>query len=200
MLLVVWVSFCLAASNKNIADHNTKSKSDFSTSSIKNGPNSHSVGIGLGQTFLLGNFDDNGRDSISLDLYYDYSASHIFDLSINTHYSKHRYRKNWMKISGMAIGIKGKIFQRDSFSPFIVAGLGLYLPKAKYILNDTQIESDSKLTLGTHIGIGGELRLNKKCKVGILGHLHNPFDVKQEMGHEIEGYYFKLLLTTYYTF
>ena len=40
-------------------------------------------GLGLGQTFLTGDFGKNGEDSITVDLYYKYKASYSFDLIVN---------------------------------------------------------------------------------------------------------------------
>src|SRR4051812_36679505 len=45
----------------------------------------HSVGFGLGETFLLGQLKDHGDDSITFDALYSYSASYTFDLFIDAH-------------------------------------------------------------------------------------------------------------------
>ena len=166
------------------------------TSSLKK----HSVGIGLGQTFLKGQFDNNGDDKITADILYNYSASHSFDLLIDFHYSKHKFRQTDVQLLGTAIGIKAKLFNFDAFAPFGVAGLGFYSPKTKRMVNNQLLESESKIVFGTHIGVGADLRLNSKFTIGLLRHYHNPFDVKQEVGPEVEGSYFKLLITGFYSF
>jgi len=160
----------------------------------------HSVGVGVGQTFLGGDFEDNGDDSITADLFYNYSASHSFDLLINGHYSVHKLGQKKVNLSGAAVGIKAKAYQFDSFAPFALAGLGFYSPKVKRTIGSTIKESDSKLVFGTTIGVGMELKLNKKFAVGIMGQFHNPFDIKQELDPEVEGSYHKLLITTFYSF
>jgi hypothetical protein len=49
-------------------------------------------------------------------------------------------------------------------------------------------------------GVGVELKLNSQASVGVIAHYHDPFDVRQEVGPELEGSYMKLLLTALYTF
>ncbi len=162
--------------------------------------NVHAVGIGLGQTFLHGEFDANGADSITADLFYSYSASYSFDVIANIHYSEHKFQNRDVKLPGVAFSIKGKIFQFDSFAPFLMAGLGFYRPLTKRIMNSAVLESQGKLTFGSNIGVGADLRLNKHFVAGLLYHYHNPFDIKQDTGPKVEGYYSKLLMTLMYTF
>ena len=171
-----------------------------STPNLGGGLQVHSLGIGIGQTFVKGDFEDNGDDKITWDLLYNYSASHSFDMMANFHYSKHSYKGRYIRLSGLAIGIKGKLYQFDSFSPYAVGGLGFYSPKTKREVNGSLIESESKVVFGTHLGAGGDLKLNNKFTMGLLGQYHNPFDVKQELGPEVEGSYFKLLITALYSF
>lgn len=160
----------------------------------------HSVGVGVGQTFVVGDFKDNGEDKITFDLLYNYRASYSFDLAVTAHHSKHSFQDRYVRLSGVTIGIKARLYQFDSFSPYILGGFGFYNPKVKRYVKDDLVESKSKVIFGTHFGAGGELQLNNKFAVGILAHYHNPFDVKQELGPEIEGSYSKLLITGLYTF
>ncbi len=160
----------------------------------------HAFGIGIGQTFLAGDFADTGEDIISADLFYEYSASHSFDFIANAHYSKHDFRNTSTTLSGLNLGIKAKLFNFDAFAPFAMGGLGFYAPKMKRELEDEFVESKSKVVFGYHAGVGAELDLNHRVKVGFMGTLHNPFDVKQETQPEVEGAYYKLLLTIFYKF
>ena len=50
------------------------------------------------------------------------------------------------------------------------------------------------------MGAGIDLRLNNKVVVGLLGHYHLPFEVKQDDFENVKGSYFKLLLTAMYQF
>lgn len=160
----------------------------------------HSVGIGIGQTFIMGDFEDNGEDEISWDLLYNYSASHSFDLMVGLHSSKHEYKKQYARMRGLTTSFKGKLYYFDSFSPFGIAGLGFYSPKVRRVLDGRLVESESKFTFGYNFGGGADLKLNDHFTVGVLAQYHNPFDVKQDLGPEVEGSYFKLLITTLYTF
>lgn len=160
----------------------------------------HSLGLGLGQTVLLGGFNDHGENKITLDAYYNYSASYSFELLVNFHYSEHEFKNESVILPGLATAIKGKIFQFDSFAPYAFGGLGFYRPQAERVINNTIVKSEQKWTFGTNFGLGVDLKLNKEFTFGILAHYHNPFDIKQEVGTEVEGSYFKVLLTTMYTF
>lgn len=167
---------------------------------LSTGLKKHSFGIGLGQTFIHGDFDDNGEDKITFDLLYNYSASHSFDLLIGAHSHKHDFKDKYVRLTGLAVGIKAKLYNFDNFAPFAVAGLGFYAPKVKRLLDAQLVESDSKIVFGTHFGAGGDLKLNEKFTAGLLAQYHNPFDMKQETGPQVEGSYFKLLITGYYHF
>ncbi|PIP95253.1 MAG: hypothetical protein COW00_13965 [Bdellovibrio sp. CG12_big_fil_rev_8_21_14_0_65_39_13] len=162
--------------------------------------NLHSIGLGLGQTFLNGKFQDNGEDKITADLLYSYSASNSFDLLADFHYSKHEFRGRYVRLTGLALGIKAKIFNFDAFSPFVVGGLGFYAPMVKRPVGNDLVESKSKIVFGNHIGLGAELRLNRRVTMGVMAQIHNPFDVKQEIGPEVEGSYGKLLIYGMYSF
>ena len=174
--------------------------SDIPTSRNMNPLNKHSIGLGIGQTFLMSDFADKGEDKITWDLFYNYSASHSFDFLANFHTSKHKYLNQYTQLTGLALGIKAKAFQFDSFAPFVTGGFGFYQPKTKRLINNQLVTSKTKLTFGYHLGGGADLRLNDKFTIGVLAALHNPFDIKQDNQPEVEGSYFKLMMTTFYTF
>lgn len=160
----------------------------------------HSIGLGVGQTFLRSDLADQGNDKITPDLYYTYSASYSFDFVANLHYSKHKYMNRDATIRGLALSIKGKGFQYDAFSPFVLGGFGFYLPGATRITNGVPTETREQLVFGFNLGGGVELRLNNEVSVGVIAHYHDPFDVRQEVGPELEGSYMKLLIVASYTF
>jgi len=165
-------------------------------SSIK----THSLGVGIGQTFLLGDFSDIGEDSITLDLFYSYAASYSFDFLLNFHYSTHDSKDQEVTLPGLAFAIKAKVFQFDQFTPYVLGGLGFYRPEAKRKQGSIIQETKTKLEFGTNLGAGFDLRLNERVSFGLLFHYHNPFDVKQDVGDPLEGSYTKLMITSTYTF
>lgn len=160
----------------------------------------HSLGVGLGQTFLRSDLAENGNDKITPDIYYNYSASYSFDFVANLHYSKHKYIGREATIKGLALAIKGKGFQFDAFAPFVMGGFGFYLPSVKRIQNGELTETRSQLVFGVNVGAGVELRLNDEATVGVIAHYHDPFDVRQDVGAKLEGSYMKLLILASYTF
>lgn len=161
---------------------------------------SHSIGIGIGQTFLRSDFAEHGTDKITPDFYYTYSASYSFDFVSNFHWSKHDYKGKTVTVKGLALSIKGKGYQFDAFSPFVLGGLGFYLPEAKRNINGTMVKTREQLVLGLNFGVGVELKLNSTATIGVIAHYHDPFDVKQEIGAKLEGSYMKLLILGFYTF
>jgi hypothetical protein len=189
------------ALDKIVNDSKSSSPRKRSLTSLNETPlGSHSFGVGLGQTFLTGDFGENGEDSITVDLYYKYKASYSFDLMVNGHYSSHSLAEKQSELFGLNAGIKAKLYNFDAFNPYLLGGLGFYLPSVKRVVSGSLKSSESKLSFGTHIGLGGELELNDKFSVGVLAHYHNPFDVKQGNDPEVEGSYYKLLFTTLYSF
>jgi len=166
----------------------------------RRGIHQHGLGIGLGQTFLFGNYGKHGQDKITADLLYTYSASYSFDLLVNAHLSEHSDDGEKMKLMGLTSSFKGKFVEYDSFSPYFLGGLGFYAPKAKRLQNNKLVWSDQKVTFGLNFGAGIDLRLNEQYIVGVMTQVHWPFKVTQEEGTALKGYYMKLLLTGMYLF
>jgi opacity protein-like surface antigen len=152
----------------------------------------HAIGIGLGQTFLLGQFDSHGDSQITADILYSYTASYSFDLLLNAHFSEHAHDNKRVLLKGYTMSIKARSYEYDSFSPFLLGGLGFYMPQIEE--SDGEI-SDPKYTFGFNLGAGIDLRLNDKFVIGILSQYHKPFEVKQDTTKNVSGSYFKLLLT-----
>ena len=205
--VILTAGFSFSAQAKSIKDLTSKKSSkkvEKEVKQVKNFANKglkvHSIGVGVGQTFLSGDFSKYGEDKITADLFYNYSASHSFDFLANFHYSSHEFREQKVTTTGLALGIKAKMFNFDAFSPFAMGGLGFYAPKTTREINGVLMESESKITFGYHFGGGVDLDLNDKVTVGAMAMLHNPFDVKQDDQPDVEGAYTKLLLTAFYKF
>lgn len=159
----------------------------------------HSIGIGLGQTFLMRKFDDNGDNKVTADFFYNYAASYSFDFVLNAHYSKHSKQADNIQLMGLTASIKSKFFDFDNFAPYILGGLGFYRPKAHRVYGGVGQDTEAKYTFGFNLGAGVDLRLNEKYSLGILGHYHNPFEVEQDNQSDLDGQYFKLMLLLMYT-
>ncbi|MBC7713486.1 MAG: outer membrane beta-barrel protein [Rhizobacter sp.] len=170
------------------------------STSIPGDINRHSVGIGVGQTFLRSDFHEHGTDKITPDLYYSYSASYSFDFLANLHWSKHEYLNRNVEIKGLSLSIKAKGFQFDAFSPYLVGGLGFYEPQAKRDINGTLVKTREQIVLGMNLGAGVELKLNSEWTVGVIAHYHDPFSVRQDQYGDLDGSYMKLLILGMYTF
>lgn len=156
-----------------------------------------SLGIGIGQTWLSGDYANYGNDGISWDIYYDYSASHTFDLLVDFHWNKFSNDTGGKETQvGLVPSAKIKFYQFDNFTPFAILGLGFYSPE----VSSPTYDSDAKIVLGTSYGLGIDLRLNRKFKFGAIYQIHNPFDVSQPNGSDLEGSYSKLLLVGFYSF
>lgn len=160
----------------------------------------HGLGIGLGETFLLGKYSSYGKDKITADILYSYAASYSFDLLVNAHMSEHKDANETMKLTSITSSIKGRVVEYDNFSPYLLGGLGFYAPKAKRNLSGVNKWSQQKVTFGLNFGGGVDLRLNDHYVVGILAQMHWPFKVQQESQPDLKGYYMKLLITGMYLF
>ena len=173
----------------------------FSLKAVENRKlHAHSVGLGLGQTVLFNNFSDTGKNKITLDAFYSYSASYTFDLIADLHYSKHSKDNLSTTLLGSAFSIKGRMYDFDSFSPFILGGVGFYMPTQKRMIQNQVIDSTQKLVFGLNIGSGVDLFLNESFSVGLLAQYHHPLSVSQINGSSVNGSYLKFLLTLFYTF
>lgn len=161
----------------------------------------HGLGIGLGETFLLGNYAKHGNDKITVDLLYTYAASYSFDLLLNAHMSEHKDEGEKMKVMGLTSSIKGRFVEFDNLSPYFLGGLGFYAPQAKRNKPEGGTKwSNQKVTFGLNFGGGVDLRLNEHYVVGVMGQMHWPFKIQQDNQSDLKGYYFKLLLTGMYLF
>jgi opacity protein-like surface antigen len=202
LMVLVAMSFYVYSPNSNAADLKEKVKAqakEVVSSAVRSAEreiHKHAIGIGLGQTFLLGQFEKYGDNKITADFLYTYTASYSFDLLINIHSSHHQFAEKEVWLRGYTMSIKARSYEFDAFSPFLLGGLGFYSPQ---ISNNGQ-ESKVKNTFGFNFGAGADLRLNHKMIIGIILQYHKPFEVKQEETADIRGSYAKLLLTAMYLF
>ncbi len=157
----------------------------------------HSVGLGVGQTWLSGDFSNYGNDGISWDIYYNYSASYIFDLLVDFHWNKFSNNSGGSEtLLGLVPAAAVKFYHYDNFTPYAILGLGFYSNEVM----DNNTDSDAKIVLGLTYGLGMDLRLNRNWKIDVIYQIHNPFGSDQDNGTEIDGSYSKLLLTLFYSF
>lgn len=196
MSFVVYTSSSYAEDNVEKAKEVVKETAQKVISAAQREIHKHAIGAGLGQTFLMGSFEKKGDNKITADFYYSYTASYSFDLLINLHSSSHSYQSKKVNLQGLAMGIKARSYEFDAFSPFLLGGLGFYRPQ---IARNGEY-SEIKNTFGANFGAGIDLRLNNKVVVGLIGHYHLPFEVKQDDFENVKGSYFKLLLTAMYLF
>lgn len=162
--------------------------------------NNHYVGLGVGQTFLKSDMKRHGDNRIGFDLMYVYTASLSFDFMASLHTHSHKKLDDKVSNTGLALGIKGRFYQYDNFAPFVLGGFGFYLPRVTRMVDGQPLKSDSKLTFGNHLGLGAELKLNRRVTVGTLFHWHNPFNIQQDIGPDVRGSYYKLMMTALYSF
>ncbi len=182
--------------NLHAAETSTSTASVASSSSSSSSSGKSSIGVGMGQTFLFGDFRETGDDSITFDLLYSYNASRTFDLLLTGHYTQHELRGKQTQLLGFSSSIKSRVFNFDSFSPYVLGGLGFYRPKVtrQVGVNNFQ-ESEGKYTFGFNFGAGVDLELNDSYTIGLMASYHNPFKVKQDRMGSVRGSYSKLLVT-----
>lgn len=198
-MVVMAMSFLISSPKTIAADKSAEIKKETQKvlAATQREIHKHAFGIGLGQTFLLGNYEKKGDDKITADLLYSYTASYSFDLLLNVHMSQHEYRQKKVWLRGYTMSIKARSYEFDAFSPFFLGGLGFYMPQIKNSDGET---SDPKYTFGFNLGAGLDLRLNNKIVTGVIAQYHQPFEVKQDDTENVRGSYFKLLLTAMYQF
>lgn len=196
LMVLTAMSFYVFTPTANAATKAAKEVVSEAVSSAEREIHKHAIGIGLGQTFLVGQFEKYGDNKIAADLLYAYTASYSFDLLINIHSSHHQYKEKEVWLRGFAMSIKARSYEFDAFSPFLLGGLGFYAPQ----ISNAGTKSEVKNTFGFNLGGGADLRLNHKVVVGLMVQYHKPFEVKQEDTADVRGSYLKLLLTVMYQF
>ena len=197
LMVFTTMSFFLFSSNTIAEETDDDSTEKKATTSVTRQLQKHAFGIGLGQTFMIGQFDKYGEDKITADLLYTYTASYSFDLLVNIHSSEHSRKDKKVFLRGYTMSIKGRSYEFDSFSPFLLGGLGFYSPK---IQENSGKQSEEKLAFGVNGGGGVDLRLNNHVIIGMMAQFHKPFEIDQDDTKDINGSYFKLLLTSMYLF
>jgi opacity protein-like surface antigen len=202
LMVLVAMSFYVYSPNSNAASLKEKAKAEAKevaasvVRSTEREIHKHAIGIGLGQTFLVGQFEKYGDNKITADFLYTYTASYSFDLLINIHSSHHEYADKEVWLRGYTMSIKARSYEFDAFSPFLLGGLGFYSPQ----IASGKTESKVKNTFGFNLGAGADLRLNHKMVIGLIIQYHKPFEIKQEETADVRGSYAKLLLTAMYQF
>lgn len=194
LMVFTTMSFFLFSSNVIAEDDAVVKKA---SSSVTREIQKHAIGVGLGQTFTLEDFGKFGEDKVTVDFLYTYTASYSFDLMINIHSSEHTKKDKKLFLRGYTMSFKGRSYEFDSFSPFLLGGLGFYSPQ---IQTKSGKRSDEKLAFGINAGAGVDLRLNSHVIIGMMGQFHKPFEIEQDDTEDLNGSYFKLLLTSMYLF
>ena len=143
---------------KKESHKNEEENSSPISSNQSDGINKHSIGIGVGETFLFSSFEKNGENSITGEFFYSYSASHSYDFLLNLHFSTHEYKETKTSLFGVVPSIKGKLWQFDSFSPYVLAGLGFYRPQLTRYVGTAIIV----ILLGLYCNITTRLTSNKR--------------------------------------
>ncbi|MEI8346787.1 MAG: hypothetical protein WCG27_04920 [Pseudomonadota bacterium] len=172
-------------------------------STLKDYSHRHSFGLGYGQTYIRGGFDQLGKDGMSPDLYYSYRISPLFDFVANFHratFQSGKANEQEVTLAGLTLGPKHQFYQFDSFSAFVMGGLGFYQPTTSQKQNGEVIESDGHTVLGLHLGTGVQLNLNENYAASFIGHYHDPFDVELDNGGKLSGSYLKIIILGSYIF
>ena len=123
LMVFTTMSFFLFSSNTIAEETDDDSTEKKATTSVTRQLQKHAFGIGLGQTFMIRQFDKYGEDKITADLLYTYTASYSFDLLVNIHSSEHSRKDKKVFLRGYTMSIKGRSYEFDSFSPFLLGGL-----------------------------------------------------------------------------
>ncbi len=160
----------------------------------------HSLTLAFGQSYLFGDFSDLGEEKVIIDLFYHYRASYIFQFQLNIHSHEFNMNGQSIRLSSANAAIKAKLYDFDSFAPYVFGGLGLYWPEAERFLSSTLTNTDSNTSMGLNGGAGMDLFLNQKFATGFMLHYHLPFRAKYDNQPSLSGHYMKLLVTLTYSF
>lgn len=157
---------------------------------------SHTIGYGVGQTFLFGDYKDIADNHLGHQFFYSFKTSYSFDFSSGIHLSRHDEDNRDLKMAALWTNIKATFFDFDTFAPFVTGGFGFYWPRVEA----GPLESKSKTVFGINFGVGADLQFNSHWAIEFLTHFHKPFATRYENNQKIKGSFFNILIALLYTF
>lgn len=162
--------------------------------------NRHKLGLAIGQSYLFGDYEDLGKKEIIPTLIYEYSASFLFDLHLGFQHGKFEKKDESISISALNIGLKGKTNFYDKLAPYLMGGIGLFIPKATRVSGNSKVDTPSKLVFGLHGAAGAELFLANNFSVGMYLQYQKPFNVEIDDQKDLSGSYGSLGFNFFYIF
>lgn len=166
---------------------------------------SHSVGIGLGQVLLMGDFSKNFSDGLGLKLTYGYEASDMFGLLASFGFSSHSNAdaSNTLLIKGFQPDLKVNFAYIDKLVLYGFTGFGIYRVNEALARN-----AGAVWTLGFELGTGFLLNLDNHFSFGSALGFNNIFgktdsatvNASAPNGITIGGTFLSITLNGVYTF
>jgi hypothetical protein len=170
-------------------------------------PGEHSLGLGIGDEILFGNFSSNFPDSMAFQLNYNYDASPLIGLTVMASLGSHSNA-----ITGGSLGIDGltpdlrfNLAKFETLTFYAMSGFGLYKISESF---GGSTPSASVTTIGFNLGGGFELRLAKHFAFGTSLDFYNIFSKTDDStaaanggtGTTVGGTYMHLMLNFSYIF
>ena len=138
-------------------------------------PGSHNLSVDLGQVFLMGDLTSRYANSLGTQLHYAYGVSDLFGFDTSLGFSQHSNGK--YSLTTLLSGLRMNLSWYDKIIPYIVFGLGFYMPNYSDNSVPGRSASISSVLFGLHIGPGIQLELSKNMFFGASILYHNMFGV-----------------------
>ena len=152
----------------------------------------HSVGLMVGEVWPSGIIGQNVDSAVAPGLSYEYSASDVFSVYLNSIRSSHT--NDSTRIWSNSVGIKSNLFYIDKLAPYAMLGAGLY-----FVKKTIGIETAYKTNFGVHLGLGADLDVSERVFLGLEFDVHNlfashvmlPIAGKQEISGRWAGFFLR---------
>lgn len=144
----------------------------FASTTSHAAESTHTVGIGVGEVLLMGDFSKNVDNALGLNLIYHFGASQLFGLTTLAHISSHSggNGQNSLAIKGLSPNVRVNLGYYDRIVVYTLGGFGFFLVDEKI-----GVQSGSVTTFGLNLGGGVDLLLHPHFKFGTALTFHNIF-------------------------
>lgn len=131
-------------------------------------PDSHNLGIAVGQTFLMGGPTQAG-DALGFQGQYTYGVSRL--LGFDSSLGRSSHRSGEYSITSVRGGARVHLGHYDQMVPYLQAGVGFFKPS----LSNPNETTYTSILFGVYAGGGLDLRISDQFFFGAVGNINQVF-------------------------
>lgn len=143
----------------------------------------------------MGDLSENYSNNIGFQVHYTYGVSDLFGFDSSVGYSSHDSGE--FSMLSLKTGLRLNLAWYDKVVPYAVGGLGFYKPSFEFGNAEGDIQTNSPILFGLHLGGGVDLVLTDRFFFGAGLAFHDIFGTREQtlVGlKELGGSYTSFLL------